>query len=57
MLEIRDASSSRDTHETASGGQRRTGEDEFNTVEILAGMGPEQRKRDGVEHRLETRHW
>lgn len=41
LLETRDASSSRDTHETDSGGQRRTGEDEYTNVEILAELGPD----------------
>lgn len=35
MLEIRDASSSREIQETASGGQRRVGEKKEGTVGIL----------------------
>lgn len=52
LLETRDASSSREIHETSSGGQRRAGDEEWDevTVEILIidGRPGKRAKRGGL---------
>ncbi|ULU11753.1 hypothetical protein L5515_001347 [Caenorhabditis briggsae] len=48
LLEIRDASSSREIQQTTSGGQMRAGDDVQDTVEILRDKKPDEQQRGGI---------